>query len=73
MRLYKVESYGKKSWKFKVVCPHDDDEDDGVISVPVSEVCFCPGDTIGGRRVWRPPPPLLSYVLRNGAKIVPDG
>ena len=45
-----------------------------MISVPVSDLCYCPDDTIGGRRVWIPPPnlgTLTSYALRNGAKIVP--
>ena len=72
VRMYKVESFGDESWEFKEVNPRG--EGDGVISVPVSKLCYCPDDTIGGRRVWIPPPnlgALTSYVLRNGAKIVP--
>ena len=74
VHLYEVESYGKQSWKFKEVNPRD--EGGSVISVPVSKICYCPSDTIGGRRVWIPPPnsgALTSYVLRDGAKIIPRG
>jgi len=41
--------------------------------VPVSKICYYPSDTIGGRRVWIPPPGLCAltpFVLRNGARIV---
>ena len=69
VHLYKVLSYGEESWKFRAVNPVD--EGDDIISVPISEICYCPDDTFGGKRVWIPPPPLVSYALRNGAKIVP--
>ena len=71
VHLYEVKGFGYKSWKFKEVNPYG--KSDGVISVPVSKICYCPDDTIGGRRVWIPPPnlgALTSYVLGNGAKIV---
>jgi len=72
VRMYKVKSFGNESWEFEEVNPRG--EGGGVISVPVSKICYCPSDTIGGRRTWIPPPDLgalTSFVLRNGAKIVP--
>ena len=71
VRLYKVKRFGKGSWEFEEVNPRG--KGDGVIRVPVSKICYCPSDTIGGRRVWIPPSDLgalTSFVLVNGGKIV---